>query len=141
MTPQQIDLIRSSFAKIHRSRDESAGLFYQRLFTLAPDARRLFTTDIEAQGRKLMDTLAIAVATLRDPATLTRLLEGLAKRHVGYGATAAHYEYVGAALLWMLEQRLGSEFTPAVKAAWVELYGEVSGAMQRLAREAAEPVH
>ena len=45
-------------------------------------------------------------------------MQGLGRRHVGYGVTDAHYDTVGGALLWTLEQRLGPEFTPDVKAPW-----------------------
>jgi hemoglobin-like flavoprotein len=135
MPTSHIHLISSSFAKIYFTRDESAKLFYDRLFTIAPETRSLFKTDMESQGRKLMDTLALAVATMRQPKSLEPLLVDTAKRHVGYGATAAHYESVGAALLWMLEQQLGKDYTPEVEAAWVELYGTVADTMQRLAQQ------
>lgn len=55
------------------------------------------------------------------------------KRHAGYGGTAAHYEPVGAALLWTLEQGLGPEFTPPIKAAWTEIYMTLADVMQRAA--------
>jgi hypothetical protein len=35
----------------------------------------------------------------------------------------------GAALLWTLEQGLGAEFTPEVKAAWTETYTALAGVM------------
>jgi hemoglobin-like flavoprotein len=36
---------------------------------------------------------------------------------------------VGATLLWTLEQGLGGDFTPAVRAAWAEAYGALSDMM------------
>src|SRR5262249_7724286 len=54
----------------------------------------------------------------------------LGERHRGYGVSADHYGRVGAALLWTLEQGLGSAFTPEVKAAWSEAYRTLAGAMQ-----------
>jgi len=65
----------------------------------------------------------------------------LGERHRGYGVSADHYGPVGAALLWTLEQGLGSAFTPEVKAAWSEAYRTLAGAMQegeRHARATAE---
>ena len=55
---------------------------------------------------------------------------------MSFGTKAAHYEPVGAALLWTLEQGLGPEFTPEVREAWVETYGLVSSVMQAAAAEA-----
>jgi len=43
---------------------------------------------------------------------------------------AEHYAPVGAALLWTLEQGLGTAFTSDVKVAWSEAYSAVAGAMQ-----------
>jgi len=60
----------------------------------------------------------------------------LAKLHASYGVIAKHYEPMGAALLWTLEQSLGTEFTPEVKAAWTETYMILAGVM----RVSAAPV-
>jgi hemoglobin-like flavoprotein len=48
-----------------------------------------------------------------------------------------HYETVGAALLWTLEQGLGEAFTPEVHDAWAEAYTLLSNVMQE---GASEPV-
>ena len=40
-----------------------------------------------------------------------------------YGVRDSHYDTVGRALLWTLEQGLGDAFTPDVKAAWTVVYG------------------
>jgi hemoglobin-like flavoprotein len=63
-------------------------------------------------------------------------VEDLGRRHVGYGVTAKHYEPVGAALLWTLEQGLGTAFTPPVKDAWTEVYTTVAGVMTKAAATA-----
>ena len=49
---------------------------------------------------------------------LVPTLADLGRRHAQYGVTDGHYNAVGAALLWTLEQELGSSWTPEVKAAW-----------------------
>ncbi|MDB6118295.1 MAG: hemin receptor [Verrucomicrobiaceae bacterium] len=51
-------------------------------------------------------------------------------RHVGYGVKDAHYATVGAALLAMLSETLGSAFTPEVRGAWTALYGAVETTMK-----------
>lgn len=133
LSPHQVQLIKSSFAKIYFSRDESAKIFYDQLFAIAPDMRPLFKSSMEVQGKKLMDTLALAVTATSHLESLEYLLQDTADRHVGYGATAQHYEMVGEALLWMMQQQLGSDFTPAVKAVWADLYQTIAAAMQRVA--------
>lgn len=110
-------------------------MFYERLFTLAPEARMLFKGDMAEQRKKLMDTLAFLVMKLREMDQYVGMIEDLGKRHVSYGATRAHYDVVGVALIWMLEQQLGPAFTPSVKSAWVALYTAVASTMLRAADE------
>jgi hemoglobin-like flavoprotein len=58
-------------------------------------------------------------------------------RHAGYGVRAEHYQTVGAALLWTLEQGLGAKFTPAVREAWAATYELLAEVMQLGAADAA----
>lgn len=39
------------------------------------------------------------------------------------------FQYVGQALLSVLEERLGEAFTPALKAAWTDLYAIITDIM------------
>src|SRR5947208_2337671 len=110
MTPEQVQIIRLTFAQVMQQKMEVGRLFYDRLFTIAPDTRSMFKGDIEEQSRKLMDTLAVAIGTLRDPSALSALLGDLAKRHVGYGVRNEHFDKVGEALLWTLQRGLGDAF-------------------------------
>lgn len=136
MTPQEIGLVRASFAQLHRRRIETACLFYERLFTSAPDTRSLFRNDIESQARNLMEMLTVALAMLNDPGGLNALLERLGERHRGYGVRPEHYDAVRRALLWTLETSLGEAFTPQTREAWATLYDQMARAM--LAGEPAE---
>ena len=47
----------------------------------------------------------------------------------------SHYDTVGAALLWTLEQGLGSAWTPDVKAAWSNAYALLADVMEAAAGE------
>jgi nitric oxide dioxygenase len=138
MNPEYKHLIRTSFAQIEPIATVAANLFYGRLFEIAPETRRLFRYDIgtpgmNQQGAKLMQTLKIAVLNLDHLEGVLPALRTLALRHVGYGVTADHYDAVGAALLWTLEQGLGDGFSPAVKAAWTELYTVIASVMKEAA--------
>ncbi|OYX70226.1 MAG: hemin receptor [Rhizobiales bacterium 32-66-11] len=137
MTPAQIDLIQSSFAKVAPISHQAAALFYARLFETTPQVQPLFKGDMTEQGRKLMATLAIVVKGLTNLEAVVPAAQALAKRHVAYGVKAEHYPPVGAALLWTLEQGLGPDFTPEVKDAWAEAYGLLSSVMIAAAAEAA----
>ena len=136
MTPEQVQLIRLTFAQAVNHKQETGRLFYERLFSIAPDTRAMFRSDIDAQSQKLMDTLALAIGSLRDMASLVSMLEALALRHVQYGVRDKHYDDVGAALLWTLERILGPAFTPAARDAWGALYGTVAQVMRNAANGA-----
>jgi hemoglobin-like flavoprotein len=129
MTPDQIDLVQSSFAKVVPIADAAAGLFSGRLFEIAPEVKPLFRNDMREQGRKLMTTLGVVVGSLKNLDAVLPAAKALAVKHVGYGVTAAHYEPVGAALIWTLEKGLGEDFTLETKNAWISTYAALSGVM------------
>src|SRR5215216_3413568 len=110
LTQTQIDLVQGSFGLVEPIADTAAGLFYGRLFELDPTLRPLFKRDITEQGRMLMQMIAIAVRSLDHVDTVVPAVKALGQRHVGYGVQPAHYDTVGAALLWTLEQGLGDVF-------------------------------
>ena len=139
MTPDQIEDIQTSFAKVVPISQAAAGLFYQKLFTIAPEVRPLFKSDMTEQGAKLMATLATVVNGLK---TLDAVVPvALAVRHAAYGVKPEHYAPVGAALIWTLEQGLKSDFTPGVREAWIAAYNTLSGAMIAAAYPAKDAVH
>ena len=139
MTPQQIALVQTSFGKVLPMAEQTAALFYARLFELAPEVRPLFKGDMPEQGRKLIAMLATVVNGLTRLDLIVPAAQGLAQRHVAYGATADHYPVVGAALLDTLAQGLADDFTTEVREAWAAAYGTLSGVMieaQRAAKAA-----
>jgi hemoglobin-like flavoprotein len=136
MTPEQVAMVQDSFKKVVPIAATAADLFYDRLFEIAPEVRPLFPDDMKEQKKKLIAMLATAVTNLHQAEMIIPAVEALGKRHASYGVTAAHYEPVGAALLWTLEQGLGPDFTPPLKAAWTETYMTLAGVMQRAAAAA-----
>jgi len=126
MTPDQIKLVQDSFAKVAPISERAAELFYDRLFKVAPQVRSLFPHDMTEQRRKLMATLAVVVNGLSNLDAILPAASALARRHVDYGAESGHFPVVGEALLWTLEQGLGSSWTPDVAAAWTSAYAMLS---------------
>jgi methyl-accepting chemotaxis protein-1 (serine sensor receptor) len=130
MNPRQITLVQQSFARVAPIADTAAALFYRRLFELDPALAKLFKGDMQAQGRRLMSMIAMAVKGLDNLETLVPLVKRLGTGHTAYGVMPKDYDTVGAALLWTLEQELKSDFTPEVRAAWTEVYGLLARTMQ-----------
>jgi hemoglobin-like flavoprotein len=134
MTPEQHTLVRESWRRFEPRLRDSGLRFYEQLFALDPTVAPLFErTDLVHQERKLMVMLAEIVRVLDRPAELVPEVAGLGHRHVGYGVKNDDYASVGAALLWLLDQVLGEEFTPELREAWSEAYLLVSSIMRRAA--------
>src|SRR3972149_578482 len=110
MTPKQIQLVQNSWKQVVPISDKAAELFYGRLFQLEPSYRRLFTSDQQEQGRKLMQMITVAVNGLPKLDTIVPAVEDLGRRHLDYNVTEEMYDTVGEALLWTLKQGLGPAF-------------------------------
>ena len=130
MTPEQKRLVRDTWKQVAPVADAAAAMFYHRLFEIDPTTRELFrATDMVAQRKKLLQTLAFAIGGLDNLGALVSKVEDLGRRHAGYGVTDAHYDSVG-------EQGLGHAWTPPVAAAWTEVYRLLSGIMRNAAARA-----
>jgi hemoglobin-like flavoprotein len=136
VTTSQKALVQETFAAIAPIAEDAAILFYQRLFELDPSLERLFPGNMAEQRRKLMHMLTAAVKGLDRLDHLVPVVQDLGRRHGAYGVTDAHYDTVGAALLWTLERGLGRTFTPEVKEAWTAVYVLLATTMKNAAREA-----
>jgi nitric oxide dioxygenase len=129
MVNEDVLLVQQSWQQVEPIADTAAQLFYGRLFELAPDVRPLFG-DMEQQGRKLMQMISTVVRGLDRLERIVPAVQQLGARHAGYGVQPEHYDVVGAALLWTLEQGLGEAFTPSVRTAWTAAYGVLASTMQ-----------
>ena len=129
MTPEQVELVKSTWKMVLPIADTAADLFYEKLFELDPEVRVLFDDDMAKQKKALMAMIGSAVASLHQIESIVPPVQQLGVRHVGYGVVEGHYATVGEALLWTLEQGLGDAWTPQVKAAWVETYTILSTTM------------
>ena len=133
LTQAQVTLVQDTFAVIAPIADDAAALFYRRLFEIDPALRPMFKGDMAEQRRKLMQMLTAAVKGLHHLDRLVPVCEDLGRRHTGYGVTDAHYDTVGAALLWTLEKGLGKAFTPEAREAWTMVYGFLATTMKNAA--------
>lgn len=134
MQSTHIQLVQASFQQVNAIADQAAALFYENLFRLDPSLRPLFRGDMQAQGRKLMQMIGVAVSKLEHPEQLLPALRQLGARHHGYGVTDGHYETVGQALLQTLAQGLGAQFTDAVRQAWQTVYRTLADEMKAAAK-------
>ena len=140
MNTHKIRLVQESFAKVTPIAETAAELFYHRLFELDGSLRHLFhSSDMKEQGQRLMHMISTAVHHLDDLDFLVPVVRKLGARHHVYGVQPSHYDTVGEALLWTLEQGLGDDFTPDVAEAWAHAYGLLAGVMLDEAGATAVP--
>jgi hemoglobin-like flavoprotein len=137
MNPEQIELVKSSWAKVLPISDKAAELFYAKLFEMDPSLKPLFKGDMTEQGKKLMKMVNTAVNGLDRLNDIVPAVQQLGVRHIGYGVKDEHYDTVGAALLWTLGAGLGDAFTEETNQAWATVYGILADTMKAAAAEAA----
>jgi len=137
MTPEQVVLVKNTWAMVTPIADKAAELFYGKLFEMDPALKPLFNGDMTEQGRKLMAMINTAVNGLDKVEAIVPAVEKLGERHVAYGVKDKDYDTVGGALLWTLGAGLGEAFTPAVKDAWATVYGVLASTMKAAAAKAA----
>jgi hemoglobin-like flavoprotein len=118
MTPQQIQLVRSSFQKLAVIPERAGEIFYQRLFELDPNARQLFWGNLQHQGTALFLMLDMIVKSLDIQDKIVPIIFDLGKRHAMYGVRDRHYEPFEQALIDTLSSISGDDFTQDEREAW-----------------------
>ena len=133
-----VALVQQTWEQVVPIADEAAMAFYSRLFELDPSLRSMFRqTDMVEQRKKLMQMITVAVRGLGRFEELRPAVAALGQRHAGYGVQDHHYDTVGAALIWTLEQGLGDAFTAEARESWVLLYGTLATIMKTSSRSIA----
>ncbi|MFJ8825202.1 globin domain-containing protein [Streptomyces sp. NPDC102467] len=128
LSTQSATVVRATLPAVGASLGAITELFYRRLFEERPELLRgLFNRANQANGAQ-REALAGAVAAFAT-ALLERpderpdaLLGRIANKHASLGITADQYTLVGRHLLGAVEELLGDAVTPAVAAAWDEVY-------------------
>jgi hemoglobin-like flavoprotein len=129
MTPEQIELVRWSYASLADRRAEVARDFYRRLFAADPSVEALFGADPDAMAIKFSDELAAIVEAIVSFDAFAARLHDLAARHAGYGVQTRHYRLVGEALVGALAAAVAPEWDDALDDAWRHAYNLVAEVM------------
>jgi hemoglobin-like flavoprotein len=130
VTPEDIVCVKATWARLIPVAEESASLFYGRLFETHPEVRPLFKGDMDEQGRRIMGMIHSTVMRLDDLGPLLPVVRASGARHAAYGVKPEDYDKMADALYWTLERVLGKDFTPPVRAAWAAVYGELARQMR-----------
>ena len=136
MTPAQLDLVKSSYAKLPEGGAAMAADFYRNLFELDPSTRALFATEPAVMSVKFSGELAAIVEAITSYVTFAPRVSELAVRHNGYGVRPQHYRTVGQALIRALAAHLDEDWDEELEAAWRRAYNLVSELMMTAAGDA-----
>ena len=139
MTQKQIELVKSSWSVVSTIDPVVVGgLFYNRLFEIAPQVKHMFHHPVPEQSKKLLAMISYVIAKLDKLEDIIDEVGKLAQRHNSYGVRPEHYTIVGNALIWTVEQGLGENWNQPVKEAWIECYTILSTAMIAAADTSAQ---
>jgi hemoglobin-like flavoprotein len=137
MTQKQVELVKATWTLVATMDPVVVGgLFYNRLFEIAPQVKHMFRGEMPEQSKKLMAMIGFVINKLDKLDDIIAEVAKLGQRHGGYGVKPEHYTIVGSALIWTLEKGLGEVWTEQVKIAWVDCYTILSEAMINAAAEA-----
>ena len=134
MTPQEIRLVRSSFARLEPRAVQYAELFLGHVLRADAGIAPMLKGEPAGQGQRLMQLIGVAVSLLDKPGQLNPVLRKLGARFAGHGFNQRHCDTLGAALLRALSEALGDAFDEATCDAWVEMHAIVSRTMIAAAR-------
>jgi hemoglobin-like flavoprotein len=129
MTPEDIELVRSSYASLGDGAPAMAAEFYRRLFALDPSAEALFTQEPAVMAEKFAAELASIVEAIISFGSFSSRLHSLAAIHRAAGVQTRHYRSVGEALLGALAAHLADRWTPDLERAWQLAYNLVAEVM------------
>lgn len=140
------EVLTATLPAVEGALDDITPLFYQRMFTAHPELHDdLFNRTnqkIGTQPKVLAGSIA-AFARLQlhpDPEQQRFIIERVAHKHASLGVIADQYPIVHEHLFAAIVDVLGEAVTPAVAAAWDELYWEMAhvliGRENELYREA-----
>ena len=131
-TPDPLLVVQSTWKLIADRHHDFGEVFYDRLFTVAPQFSNLFSGDMSAQALMLTYMLETVVYASSRPEYLALGLTALGGRHSEYGVKSKHYEVFRDCLLDAIRVTLGDErYTEEVAGAWESTLDSLTQMMQR----------
>jgi hemoglobin-like flavoprotein len=125
-----VGMLRASFELVLERNPNLTARFYDVLFERYPQAQPLFGRNSRAvQEQMLAGALTAVMDHLDDAPWLVETLRALGTKHKDYGVTREMYDWVGDALLAVLAEAAGPDWTPALRGQWAEAYGAIVSMM------------
>lgn len=154
LPPDVCGEVQRSWERVQRLGSSLLGeKLYKNVFWLEPEAMKLFPPEVRFKYRewtpdedsdeanlldspalrklfgKVLNTVGVSVAGMRQPSEMVPVLTQLGARHAAYGVSEHHWRVLGDALHLTLHECLGADFTPEVQRAWTMAYAFISAVM------------
>jgi hemoglobin-like flavoprotein len=122
LDPDSITLVRASVRDLRGHEARLAELFYDQLFRMVPEVRRLFPVDMGEQHLRLLHALLSTIDGLDDPEAMERRLLALGADHYRRGVEEEQFLYVPHALVRAVRELQTSDWSSSLSSAWIGLY-------------------
>jgi nitric oxide dioxygenase len=127
LSPASEEVVRATAGVVAAHADDITPRFYARMFAAHPELLRVFNQGNQATGEQskaLAGSVVAYAGQLIDPAapSFDHVMRRIAYKHVSLGIRPEQYTIVAQHLLAAVGEVLGDAVTPAVAAAWTEVY-------------------
>ena len=117
MTPEAIDAVTRSYARLAATERQLSGRFYERMFAASPGLRRLFPENLSVLQGHFEAALALVIRNLDDMDALKEPLRDLGAQHVHWGARPEDYLTAREALVGAIAS-LSPDWNAALEQHW-----------------------
>jgi nitric oxide dioxygenase len=130
LTATQVELIQQTLTLALKRLPNFGEVFYQHLFRINRDFRRLFQGESNHQQRMFTAMLMLIIEDWEHSMADMIQIHDLGRRHRGYGVRPEHFGDFEEALLVTLAEALGPDFTPSVGQVWRAAFRDLARVMQ-----------
>lgn len=129
MSPEYIQLIKSTVPVLRENGVALTSYFYQRMLKNHPELKNTFNLDHQSSGRQPRALAAAVLAYaehIENPSVLAKAIENMTTKHVSLNIQPEQYAIVGENLLHSISEVLDVPMDSDLIAAWKEAYMQLA---------------
>ncbi len=138
LTPEQVELIRTSYEALSPRGDHLLNTFFDNLFESTPSMEEVLPRAGIAKRRSLLKTVSFIVDNADRLEGIRNSLMDMGEHNADTGIKSAHYPLVRDTLVATMAQVAGDAWTQQLDEAWFDVLSVVSLFMIRGAERRAE---
>ncbi|OOV88153.1 NO-inducible flavohemoprotein [Oceanospirillum linum] len=129
LTPNQIDIVKSTIPLLESAGSKITEHFYTRMFSHNPELKNIFNMSHQHSGRQsvaLFNAVAAYARYVDDLPVLQAAVERIAHKHTSFNIRPEQYGIVGHHLIHTLKELAPDAFTLEVEDAWTAAYQQLA---------------